>query len=193
MSAAAAEDIPGRLFKTVKSWTTWLEKNHASSEGIWIRVAKKDSGSVSITCPEALDVCLCYGWIDGQRKGLDDSFFLQRYTPRRARSTWSKVNRLKALALIDSGDMQPAGLAEIERAKKDGRWDAAYDSQRDMVVPDDLAAALKAKPKAGRFFALLDSRNRYAVMFRLHTAKKPETRARRLKTFVEMLGRHEML
>ena len=186
-------ELPARLFKGQKEWAAWLHKHHAASTGIWLRVAKKGGGSVSVSCPEALELCLRYGWIDGQRKSLDDAFFLQKYTPRRARSIWSKINQAKALALIASGDMQPAGLAEIERAKKDGRWDAAYDSQRNMAIPDDLSAALKARPKAARFFALLDSRNRYSVLLRLHTAKKAETRALRLKTFVDMLARHETI
>jgi uncharacterized protein YdeI (YjbR/CyaY-like superfamily) len=193
MSGPQAEEAAPRLFRNAQAWSLWLGKNHDKSDGLWLRIAKKNSGEISVSCPEALEACLCYGWIDGQRKSQDESFFLQRYTPRRARSIWSKINRQKALDLIASGAMQPAGLAEVERAKKDGRWEAAYDSKKSMAVPADLAAALKADPKAASFFEKLDSRNRYAVLLRLHTIKKAETRARRLAEFVAMLGRHETL
>ena len=138
--------------KTTKSWATWLKKHHAGSPGIWLKIAKKDSGIASTTHAEALEEALCQGWIDGQRNALDAQFFLQKFTPRRARSTWSKINCDKALALIASGRMQPAGLAEVERAKADGRWDAAYDGQSKITVPDDLATLLAKKPKARAFF-----------------------------------------
>ncbi|MEO7885969.1 MAG: YdeI/OmpD-associated family protein [Polaromonas sp.] len=177
------------LFKTPRSWKGWLAKHHASSSGIWLKVAKKDSDQVSITCPEALELALCYGWIDGQRKALDEHFFLQRYCPRRARSLWSRINRGKVLALIEDGKMQPAGLAEIERARADGRWDAAYEAQSQSVVPQDLAALLAKSPKARAFFVSLDSRNRFAILFRLQTAKKAETRERRMVQFMDMLKR----
>ena len=156
-------------------------------------MAKKDSGIASVTHAEALEVALCYGWIDGQRKSEDERRFLQRFTPRTARSTWSKINRDKALKLIEEGRMQPAGLAEVERARADGRWEAAYDAQSVATVPPDLRAALDANPKAAAFFAKLDSRNRYAVLFRTQGAKKPETRARRIGQFVEMLAKGEKL
>lgn len=156
-------------------------------------MAKKDSGIASVTHAEALEVALCYGWIDGQRKSEDERHFLQRFTPRTARSTWSKINRDKALKLIEEGRMQPAGLAEVERARADGRWEAAYDAQSVATVPPDLQAALDANPKAAAFFAKLDSRNRYAVLFRTQGAKKPETRARRIGRFVEMLAKGEKL
>jgi uncharacterized protein YdeI (YjbR/CyaY-like superfamily) len=156
-------------------------------------MAKKDSGIASVNHPEALEVALCYGWIDGQRKAQDDKHFLQRFTPRTPRSTWSKINRDKALKLIDEGRMQPAGLAEVDRARADGRWDAAYDAQSVATVPPDLQAALDANPKAAAFFAKLDSRNRYAVLFRTQGAKKPETRARRIAQFVEMLAKGEKI
>jgi len=176
-------------FADQEGWWTWLADNHASSpEGVWLQIAKKASGIDSVDHPQALDVALCFGWIDGQRKGVDGTHYLQRFTPRRSRSIWSKINRTKVEALIASGDMQPAGLAEIERAKADGRWEAAYDGHRASTVPEDLAAALGANPEAGDFFAILDSTNRYAILHRLQTAKKPETRARRLAQFVEMLS-----
>lgn len=189
----SSEDSEARHFGDAAAWSRWLHQHHKQDEGVWLRVAKKDSGEVSVSCPEALDVALCYGWIDGQRKGLDSRFFLQKYTPRRARSPWSKVNRLKVQALIASGAMQPAGLAEIERAKKDGRWDAAYDGSRTMQDADDLKAALKKEPVAAAFFEQLDSRNRFAINFRLQQAKKPETRASRLAGFIAMLACGETL
>ena len=179
--------------KTTKSWETWLAKHHASSPGIWLQIAKKDSGIASTTHAEALEAALCQGWIDGQRNAMDAQFFLQKFTPRRARSTWSKINCDKAMALIASGRMQPAGLAEVERAKADGRWDAAYDAQSKITVPEDLAALLAKKPKAKAFFESLDSRNRFAILFRLQTAKKAETRERRLALFFAMLQRGEKI
>ena len=156
-------------------------------------MARKASGIASVDHPEALDIALCYGWIDGQRKGEDAQHFLQRFTPRTPRSTWSKINRDKALSLIDQGRMQHAGLAEVERAQADGRWDAAYDAQSTAIVPPDLQAALDANRKAAGFFAKLDSRNRYAVLFRTQGAKKPETRAKRIAQFVEMLANGEKI
>ncbi len=181
------------LFATAAKWTAWLKKHHAASTGIWLRIAKKDAALTSLSISEALDGALCYGWIDGQRKSLDAESYLQRYTPRARRSPWSKINRDKVMALIASGDMQAAGLREIERAKEDGRWDAAYASQKSMEVPEDLLAALAKKPKARKFFEQLDSRNRYAVLLRLHSARRVETRERRLQIFVDMLNRHETL
>jgi len=156
-------------------------------------MAKKASGIASIDHPEALELALCYGWIDGQRKGDGEQHFLQRFTPRTPRSTWSKINRDKALKLIEESRMQPAGLAEVERARADGRWDAAYDAQSIATVPPDLQAALDANSKAAAFFATLDSRNRYSVLFRTQGAKKPETRAKRIAQFVEMLAKGEKI
>ena len=186
-------DLPVLTFATKDEFAAWMEDNHATSDGIWIKVAKKGTGVPSVHPPEALEVALCYGWIDGQRKSLDDAHYLQKYTPRRARSKWSKINVAKAEALIASGEMRPAGLAEIERAKADGRWDAAYDSPSSMKVPPDLQAELDKDPEAAAFFASLDSTNRYAILYRLHDAKRPETRARRLKQYVEALKRGEKL
>jgi uncharacterized protein YdeI (YjbR/CyaY-like superfamily) len=181
-------------FANQADWRAWLAAHHSGApEGIWLKIAKKGSAVASVDYPQALEVALCYGWIDGQKKGLDETHWLQRFTPRRSRSIWSKVNRAKAEALVESGEMQPAGLAEMERAKADGRWDAAYDGQRTSAVPDDLAAALAGNAVAREFFATLDSANRYAILHRLQTAKKPETRARRLAQFVEMLSERRTL
>jgi uncharacterized protein YdeI (YjbR/CyaY-like superfamily) len=181
------------LFPDQKSWESWLAANHTSSPGIWLRLAKKGSAIKSVTYAEALDSALCYGWIDAQKKPESDQAWLQRFTPRRPKSIWSKVNREKVLALIKSKRMQPAGLAQITAAKKDGRWEAAYDSPSSAEVPDDLQAELDRNPKAKAFFATLNSANRYAVLWRVQTAKKAETRARRIRQFVEMLARNEKL
>lgn len=178
-------------FANQSEWSRWLAKHHATCAGVWIRIAKKASGIRSVSHAEALESALCYGWIDSQRKGYDDATFIQKFTPRGARSIWSKVNRDKALALKESGKMKPAGLAEIERAQRDGRWDAAYDSQASAKVPADLQAALDANPRAASFFATLRGQNRYAVLFRIHTAKLAKTRAKRIAKFVEMLERGE--
>jgi uncharacterized protein YdeI (YjbR/CyaY-like superfamily) len=186
-------DIPVMLFKSQKDWTKWLEKNHAKSSGVWLQIAKKTGKVKTVSYAEALEVALCYGWIDGQGKGLDESAWLQKFTPRGLRSIWSKVNRTKAMELIESGRMQPAGLAAIDRAKKGGQWESAYDSHRTATVPADLQAALDHNTKAKAFFVTLDSTNRYAILFRLQTAKKAETRARRLERFVRMLENHEKL
>lgn len=187
----AAEHEQPLLFANAGEWTAWLKKHHADSTGIWLRIAKKEAALVSLTIGQALDSALCYGWIDGQRKSLDAESYLQRYTPRAKRSPWSKINRDKVLALIASRKMRAPGLREIERAREDGRWDAAYASQKNMEVPEDLLAALAKKPRAMIFFEQLDSRNRYAVLLRLHSAKKAETRERRLQNFVSMLDGHE--
>ncbi|GAA0724318.1 YdeI/OmpD-associated family protein [Dokdonella soli] len=178
-------------FERQRDWAAWLKKNHASSPGLWLKFAKKGAGAMSVSYDEAIEIALCHGWIDGQKKALDEQFWLQRFTRRSAKSIWSKINKDKALALVDAGKMAAAGLAEIERARHDGRWDAAYDGARRSVVPDDLAAALDANPRARDFFATLDKTNRYSVLFRVQTAVKPETRARRIAQLVQMLARHE--
>ena len=180
-------------FVTDAAWGTWLDKNHATSTGVWILIGKKGSSIESVTHAEALEVALCYGWIDGQRKGRDEKTFLQRFTPRRSRSIWSQINRDKAIALTASGKMQPAGVLEMDRAKKDGRWDAAYAPQAHAQVPPDLQAALDANKKAAKFFETLSSQNRYAILFRIHNAKRADTRSRRVAEFVAMLARHETL
>jgi len=180
-------------FDDAAAWQRWLEKSHASSGGVWLRIAKQGAQQPSVSHPEALEVALCYGWIDALKRNDGAHHWLQRFTPRAARSIWSKVNRDKVEALISAGRMKPAGQREIDRARADGRWDAAYDSGRTSTVPPDLQAAFDASPKAAAFFATLDSTNRYAVLFRLQTAKRPETRERRLRQFVEMLARGEKL
>ena len=181
---------PGRnglAFPTAADWDAWLAEHHADASECWLRIARKSSTQVSVTHAEALDVALTWGWIDAVRNRLDDDHFLQRFTPRTARSKWSKINRDKVEALTKAGRMKPAGLREVERAKADGRWDAAYDGQRTMAVPDDLQRELDARPEAAAFFARLDSRNRYAILYRLQSVKRPETRARNLAKFVAML------
>jgi len=186
-------ELPIELFEHQDAWAAWLEQHHAESPGVWLRHAKKASGMASVSYADALEVALCYGWIDGLKRSYDDSSWIQKWTPRGAKSIWSKINRDKALKLIERGLMQPSGLAQINRAKQDGRWDAAYDSHSTATVPDDLQAALDGNAEAGAFFATLNSTNRYAILFRIQTAKKAETRARRIQEFIAMLERHEKL
>jgi uncharacterized protein YdeI (YjbR/CyaY-like superfamily) len=187
------DQLPILAFESPAAWEEWLAAEHAAAPGVWLKLAKRGSGHASVTYAEALEVALAYGWIDGQKGRFDDAWWLQRFTPRKPASRWSQVNRDKALALIAAGRMQPAGMREVERARADGRWDAAYASQRNMTVPDDLRAALDANPAASAFFAALDSANRYAVLYRVQDAKKPETRARRIEQYVAMLAAHEKL
>ena len=186
-------DLPIRLFKTPAAWEKWLEANHAKSTGIWMQIAKKDSGLSSATYQEALDVALCYGWIDGQKRPLDERTWLQRFTPRGPRSIWSKINTAKADALIKAGRMRAAGLAAIESAKASGRWESAYQSWSDRDVPPELQAALDASPNAKAFFETLRGANRYGVIFRVQTAKKPETRAKRIADFIARFEKGETL
>jgi len=187
------DDLPVLLFADAAELEAWLGDRHADSDGIWLKIAKKGAPEPSVTYAEAVDLGLCFGWIDGQRRALDETHFLQRFTPRRPRGRWSKINREKAEALIAAGRVRPAGLAEIEAARADGRWEAAYEGQRTAKVPDDLQRELDANPAAARFFAELDSQNRYAILYRLGDAKKPETRERRLRKFVAMLERGEKI
>ncbi len=189
----ASDDLPILPFASQAAWEAWLEDNHADTQGLWLKIAKKASGIETVTHAEALDVALCFGWIDGQRGRFDDEWFVQRFTPRRARSRWSQINRDKVGRLIADGRMRPAGLSEVERAKGDGRWDAAYASQSTIEVPDDLQQALDANPAAREFFATLKGTNRYAVLYRIHDAKRAETRSRRIEKFVAMLARGEKL
>ena len=181
------------MFATGKTWWTWLQKQHAASPGVWMKIVKKGAPESSVQYPEALDAALCFGWIDGQKKSIDQQYWLQKFTPRAKRSIWSKINRDKVAALVEQGLMQPAGLAEVERAKQDGRWEAAYDSWSAAQVPADLQVALDASPKAAARFATLSSQNRYAILFRTHQAKRAETRARRIGEFVAMLERGETI
>jgi uncharacterized protein YdeI (YjbR/CyaY-like superfamily) len=181
-------------FETPDDWAAWLKQHHASSTGVWLRIAKKGApAAASISYPEALDLALCFGWIDALSRSDGATHWLKRFTPRAPRSLWSKVNRDKALALVAAGRMQPAGLKEMQRAQADGRWEAAYDPGSTATVPPDLQAAFDVNPLAAAFFTTLNSQNRYAVLFRLQTAKRAETRARRIETFVAMLVRGEKL
>lgn len=186
-------ETPNLPFESKKKFAAWLAKEHDKSAGVWLKLAKKDSGIASITYEEALDVALCYGWIDGQKKGFDDRYWLQKFTPRGAKSIWSKINTEKAEKLISSGEMKPAGLSVIQAAKDDGRWDAAYASQKNISIPDDFQAALNKNKKAKAFFETLKSAERYSFLFRIHNAKKPETRAKRIHQFVEMLESGEKI
>jgi uncharacterized protein YdeI (YjbR/CyaY-like superfamily) len=188
-----AEGNPKKLFKSKQDWAAWLEKNCGKSAGVWLRIAKKDSEVRSVSYKEALEVALCYGWIDGQKRPEDEKTWLQRFAPRAEKSLWSKINREKASGLIASGEMKAAGLAAIENAKKNGRWEAAYDSPSGAAVPRDLQDALDLNARAMAFFAKLDRANRYAVLWRIQTAKKAETRARKIREFVEMLERGEKI
>jgi uncharacterized protein YdeI (YjbR/CyaY-like superfamily) len=187
------DGLPRIAFASAEEWERWLRENHASAEGLWVKIAKKATNIESVRYPEVLDSALCFGWIDGRRQALDERWFLQRFTRRKARSKWSRINREKAEALIAGGRMRPAGLAEVERAKADGRWRAAYAGQRDSTVPADLQRALDASPRAKTFFATLSSQNRYAILYRLQDAKRSETRARRLAKFMAMLEAGETL
>lgn len=186
-------DLPILPFANKKKWTDWLAKQHDKSSGVWLKLAKKDSGIASVTYDEAVESALCYGWIDGQKKGFDDKFWLQKFTPRGPKSIWSKINTEKAERLIKSGEMKPAGLKTIEAAKKDGRWARAYESQKNILVPEDFQSALDKNKKAKTFFGTLKSAERYSFLFRIQTAKKAETRAKLIQKFVEMLEKNEKI
>lgn len=188
-----AEDVEGMLLSSQGAFAQWLAANYDGSDGVWLLHAKKGAPVPSVSYQEALEVALCFGWIDGQKRSHDLHYYLQRWTPRRSRSLWSKVNREKVLKYIEEGKMQPSGLAEIERAQKDGRWDAAYDPSSTATMPPELLAAFDDHPGAADFFATLNSQNRYAVLFRVQTAKKPETRVRKAQEFASMLARHETI
>lgn len=186
-------ELAPTLFKSAKAFEAWLKKNHATSEGLWLKIAKRGSNEPSVTYPEAVEIALCWGWIDGQKKSLDDQHYLQRFTPRRARSVWSKINVEKVQGLIEAGRMQAPGQAQIEAARADGRWARAYDSARTSTVPEDLQAALEAEPAAKTFFASINASNRYAILWRIQTAARAETRARRIAQLVGMLARGETI
>ena len=188
-----ADPLPVVSFESTDAWDAWLTAHAADSPGLWLKIAKKGSAGRSISYSDALDVALCHGWIDGQKGRLDDEYWLQRFTPRKPGSKWSKINTERAAALIESGRMRPAGLREVERAQGDGRWEQAYESQSRVTVPEDLARALAANQRARAFFATLDSTNRYAILYRIGTAKRPETRAKRIDTFVAMLSEHKKI
>lgn len=186
------EDDPAE-FASQAAWAAWLAQHHASSRGLWARHAKKGAPRPTVSHAEALEVALCFGWIDARKKSAGEHYWLQRWTPRSRKSIWSKVNRASALKYIEQGTMQPSGLSEVERARQDGRWDAAYDSVSEAGIPPDLQAAFDAHPGAAEFFASASSQNRYAVLFRIQTAKRPETRARRIAQFAQMLARGETI
>jgi uncharacterized protein YdeI (YjbR/CyaY-like superfamily) len=185
--------LPVVAFGSQADWARWLGDEHSRSDGVWLKIAKKGTGVASVNYPEALEVALCWGWIDGQRGRFDATYFLTRFTPRKRRSRWSAINCRNAEELIARGEMRPAGFEQIATAKADGRWDAAYPGQRAAVVPDDLRAALDASPAAAQFFAGLDSANRYAFLYRLHHVTDAAARPERIASYVAMLGRGEAL
>jgi len=188
MPAAPADSV---LFDSAQAFEAWLAQRHGSADGLWLRLAKQGAAEPGLRYAEAVEVALCWGWIDGQKQALDAQHFLQRFTPRRARSIWSKINVQKAQALIEAGRMQAPGLAQVEAARADGRWARAYDGARTATMPADLVAALDAEPRAKAFFATINAANRYAVWWRVQTAVKAETRARRIAQLVAMLARGE--
>lgn len=193
MSEKPKAELPTLSFVDQAAWREWLDAEHATSKGIWLKMAKKATGIASINYAEALDVALRYGWIDGQKKSFDEQAWLQKFTPRGKKSIWSNVNRGHIERLTATGLMHPAGEAEVERAKADGRWDSAYDSQKNATIPEDFQAALDASPTAASFFATLKQAQRYSFLFRIQTAKKPETRTKRIQEFVALLERGETL
>jgi uncharacterized protein YdeI (YjbR/CyaY-like superfamily) len=193
VGAALGAKLPVRSFASPRAWEAWLEKHHEDPEGLWLKIAKKNSGVTTVSYAEALEVALCYGWIDGQKGKLDEQYFVQRFTPRRPRSKWSKINCTKATELIEKGEMKPAGMREVERAKADGRWAAAYESQRTATVPEDLQRELDRNKRAREFFATLSSVNRYAILYRIQDAKRPETRAKRIEKYIQMLADHKTI
>jgi uncharacterized protein YdeI (YjbR/CyaY-like superfamily) len=186
-------DLPVKPFTNIEGWNTWLTENHDASEGIWLRIYKKDSGEKSVTYNEALEEALCFGWIDGQKKSYDEKSWLQKFTPRHPKSLWSKRNTEHVLRLIKENRMKPTGLKEVEAAKKDGRWDKAYSPQAQMKIPDDFISVLKKDQNAYEFFKTLNKANIYAIAWRLQTAKKPETREKRMKTLLEMMKNQQKL
>jgi uncharacterized protein YdeI (YjbR/CyaY-like superfamily) len=187
------DPLPVMSFESTDAWDAWLATHHAGSPGLWLKIAKKGAAGTTISYSDALDVALCHGWIDGQKGRYDDDYWLQRFTPRKPASKWSKINTERVAALTASGRMRPAGLREVERAQADGRWEQAYESQSRIAVPEDLARALAANERAREFFATLDGANRYAILYRIGTAKRPETRAKRVATFVAMLSEHKKI
>ena len=192
-TGAQAPSSQIRAFRSQRDFETWLDKNHSRTGGLWIRFARKASGIKSITYSEALDEALCYGWIDALRRPESDTTYLQRFVPRRVKSLWSKINRAKALALIESGRMRPQGSAEVERAKQDGRWEAAYDSPANATMPPEFERELDRHPRAKAFFATISRVNRYAIIWRLATARKQETRDRLSRKFIDMLENGQTL
>jgi len=193
LTGCMADPLPLLRFPDAQAWDAWLAEHHAGAPGAWLRIARKGAPEPTVSYADALTVALCHGWIDGQKGRLDEEYWRQRFTPRKPGSRWSKINAGKAAALIEAGLMRPAGLREVEAARADGRWDSAYDSQSTATVPEDLALALAADERASAFFGTLDSANRYAILYRIASAKRPDTRARRIATFVAMLGEHKKI
>jgi uncharacterized protein YdeI (YjbR/CyaY-like superfamily) len=190
-SPSPKRELPVKRFRSQEAWRKWLHANHEQSQGVWLEFAKKASGQASVNYKEALEVALCYGWIDGQTAAVDEIWYRQRFMPRRPRSRWSQINRASVERLHAEGRLAPAGIREMEAAQRDGRWEAAYPSPRNITVPPDLEAALEKNARARRAFEQLDRQNRFAILYRLHDARKPETRERRLGEFVDMLARGE--
>ena len=181
------DNYPVKSFKNAAAFESWLEKNHKKADGLWLKVAKAKSGIVSVSFPDALDLALCYGWIDGLRRGLDEDYYVQKFTPRRAKSVWSVINKNKVAQLIKDGRMKASGLAAIEEAKKNGQWDNAYHSPANISIPDDLQNALDKNKKAKAFFEKLNAQNRYAILYRIHQVKREETKTRKIAEYVKML------
>ncbi len=182
------DNLPILPFETQTAWEAWLMEHHQIAKGIWLKIAKKEAGIPSVSYPEALEGAICFGWIDGQKASLDDKFWLQKFSPRGPRSVWSKINCANALKLIEQGRMQPAGLEQVNLARADGRWEAAYDSQSKITIPPDFQSELDKNPKAKEFFETINSQNRYSILWRIQTAKKPETRLARIQKYIEMLS-----
>lgn len=187
------DNFPVLSFETASAWEAWLGEHHTDTNGIWLKIAKKESRLPSVTYAEALESALCYGWIDGQKAAFDEQYWLQKFTPRRPKSMWSKINCDKVDALIAEGRMQPAGMRQVELAKADGRWDLAYHSQSKITIPEDFQSELDKNQEAQEFFKTLNSVNRYAVLRRIQIAKKPETRAALIEKYIAMLSNHQKL
>ena|SRR5215471_15800054 len=187
------EAVPALTFSSAAAWRRWLESEHATSNGVWLKIARKGGAEAGISYPEALLAALCFGWIDGQKRSLNNDHWLQRFGPRRPGSRWSKINTEHAERLIAERHMRPAGQREVDAARADGRWDAAYAGQRASQVPADLAAALTANPEAAAFFTSISSANRYAILHRIGAVKRPETRARKIAQYVQMLTEHKTI
>lgn len=188
-----ADALPTLGFASAEEFERWLERAHHEAVGVWLKLAKKGSGVASVSYDEAVDVALCFGWIDGQVRALDERFYIQRFTPRRPRSRWSQTNRDRIVSLEAAGRIRPAGRAQIDAAKADGRWDAAYPGMRNATVPDDLQAALDADPTASAFFATLNGANRYAILYRVYDAHRAQTRVQRIERLVAMLAAGETI
>jgi uncharacterized protein YdeI (YjbR/CyaY-like superfamily) len=187
------DELPVLTFPSAAAWEEWLAGQHDAAAGAWLRIARRGAAEATVSYQEALEVAICFGWIDSHKDRLDDEFWVQRFTPRRPSGRWSKINADKAVALIECGRMRPAGLREVDRAKADGRWDSAYAGQASMEIPDDLREALSADAAAAEFFETISSVNRYAILYRIGSVKRPETRARKIAQYVAMLAEHQTI